>query len=175
MAKVKEVDIDIETLNAAIEASSDETSIYIGADSKTFKRGAIRYVAFCTTVIIHKDSKHGGKIYKDIKIEVDKGDIKKPRLRLMKEVYMVIGIASKIVDAVGDRHFEIHLDVNPDPRYKSYTAVKEACGTVLGTFPEMAMKAKGRKKELVKVKPEAWAASAVADRDAVETAKHAKL
>ena len=164
MAKFKEIDIDIEALNAEIEASSMETAIFIGADSKTFKRGAVRYVAFCTTVIIHKDSKHGGVIHKDIKIERDHGDITKPRMRLMNEVYKVVEIATQIVDSVGERPFEIHLDISPDPKYKSNAAIKEACGYVLGTCGVEA-----------KTKPDSWAASCAADRFAVSTAKSARV
>lgn len=164
MARVKEIDIDIDELNAEIEASSMETAIYIGADSKTFKRGKDRYVAFCTTVIIHRDAKHGGVIFKDIKIERDFGDIKKPRLRLMNEVYKVVEIATQIVDSVGERPFEIHLDISPDPKYKSNAAIKEACGYVFGICGVEA-----------KTKPDSWAASCAADRFAVKTAKHARI
>ncbi len=157
----KPLDINIQECIKEISESSLESSVYIGADSKTFKNGKDRFCAYCVTVILHKDSKHGGKIFKDVKIERDYGSAKTPRMRLMNEVYKVIAIASQIVDAVGDRHFEIHLDVNPDPQYKSNCAVKEACGMVLGTFGDDAE---------VKVKPEAWAASAAADRFAVKTA-----
>ena len=163
LKKLKNLDINITECCEEIEASSLESSVYIGADSKTFKRGNDRFVAFCTTVILHKDSKHGGKIFKDIKIERDFGESNTPRMRLMNEVYKVIDIASQIVDSVGERHFEVHLDVNPDPKYKSNSAVKEACGMVLGTFGFEA-----------KIKPEAWAASAAADRFAVKTATTAQ-
>ena len=38
---------------------------------------------------------------------------------LMKEVEIVTAGALEIVEIVGDRHFEIHLDINPSPEHKS--------------------------------------------------------
>lgn len=160
LKKVKEADINFEELNADILASSAETSVYVGADSKTFKRGKERWCAYCVTVILHFDSKHGAKIYKDIKIERDYGDCKTPKMRLMNEVYKVVDVALKIADSVGDRTFEVHIDVNSDKKWKSNVAMKEACGYVLGSMGFEA-----------KIKPEAWAASYAADRFAVKTAE----
>ena len=68
-------------------------------------------------------------------------------------VIYAVDIASKIIDEIEDRHFELHLDLNTDPKYKSSTAVKEAIGFVLGM---LGIKAK--------VKPNAWASSSAADK-----------
>lgn len=156
---IREVSIDIEKLKKDIQESSDKTSFYIGADSKTYKQGDVRYCAYCVTVVLHLDSKHGGKIYKDIKIERDYGDVTSPRARLMNEVYKVTAIATEIIDVIGDRPFEIHLDINPEKKHKSNAIAKEACGYVFGMFGIQP-----------KIKPHSWCASAVADRDAVKTA-----
>jgi len=56
-----------------------------------------------------------------------------------------------IADVVGERPFEVHLDINPNPDHRSSMIVKEAVGYVL---------AQGLKPVL---KPDAVAASAVAD------------
>jgi len=160
---IREMSIDMDKLKADILASSDKTAIFIGGDSKTFKQGDVRYCAYCVTVVLHIDSKHGGKIYKDIKIERDYGDVTSPRARLMNEVYKVAAIASEIVDVIGDRPFEIHLDINPEKKHKSNAIAKEACGYVFGMFGIQP-----------KIKPVAWCASAVADRDAVRTADKAR-
>lgn len=155
--------MDVEAVKDEIITSTETSSVYIGADSKTFLDGEDRYCAYCVTVILHRDSKHGASLYHDITIERDFGDVKKPRARLMSEVYKVVGIANELIESIGDRHYEIHIDVNPSEKFKSNTALSEANGLILGTF--------GVKP---KCKPEAFAASAAADRFAVKTAKNAK-
>jgi predicted RNase H-related nuclease YkuK (DUF458 family) len=74
-------------------------------------------------------------------------------MRLVNEAYKAVDIASQIMDVVGDRHFELHLDLNSNPKYKSNTAVKEALGYVIGVLGFDA-----------KLKPYAWASSTAADR-----------
>jgi predicted RNase H-related nuclease YkuK (DUF458 family) len=56
------------------------------------------------------------------------------------------------MEDVGDRHFEVHIDINPNPRYKSNVAVKEALGYVKGNLGIDA-----------KIKPDAFAAMHAAD------------
>ena len=161
--KFKERRLDYEALREFISESSLASSVYIGGDSKTFKRDGERYCAYCVSVIVHKDSKHGGKAFHQILIENDYGDVASPRARLMNEVYKVVEVATNIVDAIGDRKFEIHLDVNPDKKFKSNTAMNEACGLIKGCFNIEP-----------KIKPEAWAASTISDKYAVRTAKRSK-
>lgn len=161
--KYKEKNIDFDELRTYILESSLTSSVYIGGDSKTFKRDGVRQCAYCISVIVHRDSKHGGVGFHQILIEPDYGDIASPRARLMNEVYKVVEVATKIVDCVGERKFEIHLDVSEDPQYKSYSALKEAKGVIRGIFGFDAT-----------TKPAAWAASCVSDKYAVGTAKREK-
>jgi len=152
--KAVNVDIDIDAARKAIEESTLESSVYVGCDSVVLG-GTVAYV---TVVILHHDSCNGGRIFKDIKIEPAHGDmkVKNRRLRLMYEVYKVAEIAYKILDVVGDRHFEIHLDLNPKAEYASNAAVKEACGYIMASFGIQP-----------KLKPEAFAASCASDHFAV--------
>lgn len=161
--KSREESINFDKLIEDIKNSSPETSLYLGADSKTFKKGKDRFCAYCVTVVLHMDSKHGAKLYKDVKIERDYGEAKSPRMRLMNEVYKVVEIASKLIDAIGDRHYEIHLDVSPHKENKSNEIVREACGYVFGSLGIDAM-----------IKPDAFAASYAADRFAVKAADASK-
>ena len=62
-------------------------------------------------------------------------------------------LANEILDVVGDRHLEIHLDLNTDPNHKSNVALREATGLVFGMIGIEP-----------KVKHESWAASTAADR-----------
>ena len=66
---------------------------------------------------------------------------------MLQEVQYSIEAAEQIIDILGKRKLEIHIDVNPDPKHAS----KEAAGWVMG---------RGFKH---KIKNEAWAASSAAD------------
>lgn len=145
--------LDMQEVLDAIKSSSKTTRVYVGADSKRVKKK----VVYVTVVVLHYDGNKGGKIFKEICVEPWYGNIKG---RLMNEVYRAIGVAYQLVEHLDGRAFEIHLDLNPDPRHKSNVAVKEAVGYVLGTF--------GFKPKL---KPEAWCGSAVADRDTLKARK----
>jgi hypothetical protein len=127
-----------------ISRTSKETSIYVGCDSK--QNGDL--TVFVSVIVIHIDSNKGGKIFYEVnKIK----RIKSLRERLLKEVDFAIMTALNIIDVVGERPLEIHLDINPDKRYKSSIIVKEAISYVLaqGLQP--------------KLKPESFAAYCVAD------------
>lgn len=133
----------------AIKLSSRESSVYIGADSKIFYKHGTRYAKYCTVVILHKDSKHGCQVFHSIVTKEDFGNIK---ARLLTEVQMALEVAQEILDVLDDRHLELHVDLNPNPKYKSNVAVKEAIGWVTGVlgFPP-------------KLKHNSWAASSTAD------------
>lgn len=145
--------MDYEEVIAEIAKSSVKSSVYVGADSKQFSKKGVDWVAYVAVVIIHHDSKHGGRIFRAFRTQRDYGNL---RQRLMLEVSMAIEISMKIVDVVGDRPFQIHLDINPLEEHGSSVCVKEATGYVLGTLGFMP-----------KLKPEAFAASAAADKWAV--------
>lgn len=145
----KNVDIDIDVVRQAILDSSQESSVYVGCDSVVLDDE----IAYVTVVIIHYDSNHGGKIYRDIQFVYNHGNL---RQRLLYEAFLVSDIAYKVADVIGDRLFEIHLDINPNDKHKSNLVMKEAVGYVLGMV--------GFKPKL---KPHAFAASGASDHFAV--------
>ena len=163
--------LDINEVKEVIAKSSDTTSIYIGCDSRVHKRrGQPDSVSYVRAVIIHHDSKHGAIIFGDVQtapdyatmkfkdgMQKEKRRFKKTpnsiRMRMMQEVYFATEIAMELVDVIGDRHFEIHLDINPDKNHNSNIAMKEAMGYVRGCLGKEP-----------KIKPHAWAASTAADR-----------
>jgi predicted RNase H-related nuclease YkuK (DUF458 family) len=158
---MKNTKFDYSVIKLEIEDSSLTTAIYVGVDSKCFTKKGIKYVAFATAIVLHYDQSRGAKLFKEITIERDYGSI---RQRLMNEVYMAGACGMEIAESVGnDRPFEIHLDINPDIRYKSSMCVKEATGYILGT---MGIRPK--------LKPDAFVASAVSDHYAVNTAEKHK-
>jgi predicted RNase H-related nuclease YkuK (DUF458 family) len=75
------------------------------------------------------------------------------RQRLLNEAGFAIGVTLELLDVVEDRHFEVHLDINPKEEHASNKAVKEATGYVLGATGITP-----------KIKPFAFAAMHAADK-----------
>lgn len=141
---------EIEKLKTAIAESSKETKVYVGCDSKRYADGRVKYA---TVVILHINGNNGCKMFSFIDNEMDYNKAKNPKMRLVQEAYKAVDLATQIMEYVGDRHFELHLDLNTDPKYKSNSAVKEALGYVIGVLGLDP-----------KLKPYAWASSTAADR-----------
>lgn len=141
--------MNLEEVKKAIRSSSSSTRIYLGCDSKVNRK---KHIKFCTVVILHIDGKHGGKMFSRVETEPFYGKPSVPKMRLLQEVQKVVELGLEIQESIGDRHFEVHLDLNTDPKYKSQGAAQEACGYVLGSLGIDA-----------KLKPEAFAASTAAD------------
>ena len=139
----------IEEAKQAILDSSESSSVYIGCDSIRFKKKNQWYAKYSTVVIVHMDSKHGCRLFHSSVDMPDYGNLKQ---RLLTEVQMAVSTATEIIDVIGNRHMEIHLDINPNPKHKSSVAVKEALGWVKGSLGLDA-----------KVKPSSFAATHAAD------------
>lgn len=155
--KRRDQDFDMEEISKEIASTSLETSIYVGADSKQFTKNGVKMVAYVVSIVIHKDSNAGGVLHRSVKFDRDYGNM---RQRLMTEVYMAGAAAAELADVIGERPFAVHLDINPDPSHKSSICEKEANGFILGTVGFRP-----------KMKPEAFAATAVADRHAKKLGK----
>lgn len=139
-------------INEAIEAimkSSKESSIYIGCDSQRFKSKKGFKATYSVVIILHLDSKHGCKLFHFTETLPDYGSLKQ---RLLTEAGYAVRAGSEIVDFLDGRPLSVHLDLNPSPKYASHTAVKEACGYVMGVMGFMP-----------EIKPNSWAASTAAD------------
>ena len=116
---------------------TDVTKFFIGCDSSVTKGEATYIVAL---ILYRRDF---CKVYKEMHKLPDYGNIK---ARMLQEASFAINTALELgVPA------EIHLDINPNPKFKSNAALKEALAYVKG----MGLQAK--------VKPEAFAASCAAD------------
>jgi predicted RNase H-related nuclease YkuK (DUF458 family) len=140
----------IEQARKAILESSPESSVYIGCDSiRVINKKNIWHARYSTVIILHRDTKHGCNLFYETVTLPDYGNLKQ---RLLTEVQMAVQAATDILDVIGDRHMEIHLDINPSPNYKSNVAVKEALGWVRGSLGIDAI-----------IKPDSFAASHAAD------------
>lgn len=146
--------IDIAQVKEFIESQSSSTKIYLGADSERMKRNGRWYADYTLAIVVHIDGCHGCKIFGEVQTEPD-FDYKasKPSMRLMNEVYKVAELYQKLVDAIGERDVEIHLDINPDLKHNSSIVIQQAVGYIKGVCNVVPM-----------VKPNAFAASYAADR-----------
>ena len=151
------IEFNLEEIRNEILNSPQDSSVYIGSDSKVYSATDCQMVAYVTVIILHYGSSKGAKIFKAHKTAKYFGQI---RQRLMDEVTEAISAGMAISDVIENRKFEIHLDINRDERFKSAKLVKEATGYVLGTLGLEPV-----------LKPDSFAASSVADKYCVKDAK----
>ena len=146
---------DLEEVKAFIANSSEETKIYIGADSERYRdKKDVWQAEYTVAIVIHIDGNKGCKVFGDVSTERDYDNRHdRPALRLMNEVYRAADMYLQLADAIGDRHCEVHLDINPDILHGSSCVVSQAIGYIRGTCNVIPM-----------VKPDAFAASYAADR-----------
>lgn len=146
--------LDLEEVKEFIRNTSPNTKIYLGCDSERVLVKNTWFADYTTAVVIHKDGKHGCKLFGEVIREKDfdqKTD--KPRFRLMNEVYKVSELFINLSDCFEERHVEVHLDINPSQLYGSNCVINEAIGYIRGTCNVIPM-----------VKPKAFAATCAADR-----------
>jgi predicted RNase H-related nuclease YkuK (DUF458 family) len=146
---------DIDEVRKYIQNCSVSTSIYIGADSERYRnRDDLWCADYTVAIVIHLDSSRGCKVFGEVSSERDYDNRHdRPALRLMNEVYRAAEMYLKLEDVIGDRHCEVHLDINPDMIHGSSCVVQQAVGYIRGMCNVTPM-----------VKPEAFAASYAADR-----------
>ena len=136
--------IDYDEVREAIKQSSESSIIYLGCDSQNSKG----FTIFGLSIIIHIDGHKGGKLF----VETTKVKrIQSLKQRLLKEVELAVAGAFEIMESIGDRKFEVHLDINGNPEHKSNVVCKEAIGYVVGQGFEC------------QIKPYAFAASYASD------------
>lgn len=107
-----------------ILTTTESSSIYVGCDSRVVGHSTI----FVSVIVIHINSSNGCKIFYQ-KDKINRNMTL--RERLMKEVDYAVLTALSIIDVIGNRKLEVHLDINPNENYKSNIIVKEAVGYVL--------------------------------------------
>lgn len=145
---------EIEKIKKFLENESETSKIYLGVDSESYLKNGLRWATYYSVVVIHHNGRNGCKIFGDKETMRDySSDKKKPTRRLMQEVYMASSLYLELAEAIGNREFEIHLDLNPSPKHVSNLIVDEAIGYIKGTCNVIPF-----------IKPDAWAAAHVADK-----------
>jgi len=146
--------INLEVVKEFIEVQGPETKIYIGCDSERYRKNNIWYADYVLAIVIHKDGKHGCKIFGEIITEKDYDQkANRPTFRLMTEVYKVSELYLRLAEVLDGRKVEVHLDINSDDDYISNVVLSQAVGFIKGTCNVVPM-----------VKPNAFAASYAANR-----------
>ena len=146
--------LNLEEVRTFIKNSSAESCVYIGADSCRYRKHNAFWAEYATVVVIHLNGKNGGKIFGEVTHERDFDQKKnRPSIRLMNEVMKASQLYLDLAESIGDRHCEIHLDINPNLMHGSSCVLHEAIGYVRGMTDKTP-----------KLKPDAFAASFCADR-----------
>lgn len=144
--KTIEGELVTDILAAFKEAVGDgrDKEIHIGSDSQQSKN----HTEFVTVIVVRTVSKGGRVFYSRERTP----RVKSLRERLMKEVMtsVMVGLAlNEFIPSGSD--LTVHIDANPNVRYKSSSYVKELTAMVVG---------QGFKSLL---KPQSWCASHAAD------------
>ena len=147
--------MNIDDVIEFISKQSEETKIYIGADSEKHNVKGIWYADYTLAVVVHINGNNGCKVFGSVHRERDYDMTRKdrPRMRLMTEVYKVAELYLQLAEVLEDRYVEVHLDINPDEMHGSSCVLNEAIGYIRGMCNVTPM-----------VKPNAFAASIAADR-----------
>ncbi len=164
--KVPKLDLNYEVINRFIRDSHPESVIMIGCDSVRKATGPTKASALYSTVVVIRKASgsgvfHGCKVFgasvrlPDYGRVIKSGKLANLKLRLLQEVTFALEAFDGVQDAIGDRPYEIHLDIASDPEWESNVAMSEARGYVLGVT--------GREPNF---KPTALAASFAADAHA---------
>ena len=152
--------LNIEEISKFIARQSPETKIYLGADSVRVVIDGKAYADISVAVVVHINGNNGCKVFGEISRQPDYDKRKdKPMLRLINEAIKVSELYSKIQDAIGDRHVEIHIDINKDPKFGSSCAISEAMGYIRSTCFD-----KDGNPVTLRCKPDAPAASFASDK-----------
>jgi predicted RNase H-related nuclease YkuK (DUF458 family) len=142
---------DPSVLLSALSAD-DPIALHVGADSKT--RGD--HTLFVTVLALVRPGGGGRVVYRTTR----ERKMKSLAQRLFHEAQLAIELATIVTETSG-RPVVVHIDANPDERHKSSRYARSLAGMGIGQGFE------------VRLKPDAWAATCVADH--VVKGKHARV
>lgn len=135
----------LDTVTSRIKNKSPQSEIHVGCDSHFIKDKCI----FAIVVAIYNPGKGGTYFFARSKVE--RTLFLNMKLRLLKEAELSLQLANLISTFLNRDNMFVHLDINPDERFKSHQAFTSATSWV---------KSQGYK---CVVKPDSWASSWLAD------------
>jgi len=130
-------DEQIEELIELLLSCDENTKIYVGCDSRRYRKNDKWWARYATVCIVHMNGKNGAKIFRTIQSEPDydnSTNMKKyrPKMRMMNEVQKTCELYTQLIPFIEGFDIEIHLDISKDVKHKSNVAASEAAGFVLG-------------------------------------------
>lgn len=146
--------LDRDELKQFILDLDKTTKIYLGADSERQFIDNKKVVDYFVVVVVHVNGNNGAKVFGEVIREQDYDrEQNRPKQRLMQEVYLVASLYLELAELLEDFETEIHLDINQDIKFGSSCVLDQAIGYIKGVTGLNP-----------KLKPNAFAASSVADR-----------
>lgn len=102
----------------------NDTEILIGCDSQNRKRETI----YAIVIGLYKPGKGAHVLYSRFPTPRERENTN----RLLNEVWFSVEVAEAIKNELGIKATWIDIDLNPDPKYKSNSALTSAVGIVTG-------------------------------------------
>ena len=103
--------IDVNEVAEFLQTCGPNTKVYIGCDSERHIVNGVWYADYITAVVIHKDGKHGCKIFGAVERDRDYDQkSSKPRLRLMNEVYRAANLYLALSEVI-ENDIEVFKEV----------------------------------------------------------------
>ena len=79
--------------------TSPESSVYLGCDSMRLKKKGNWFALYTVVVVVHKESKHGAKLFGYNVLEPDhENNPSRPFMRMMNEAYKVVEMYNAFED-----------------------------------------------------------------------------
>ena len=134
--------LDYDCIREFIRNSHPESVVMFGCDSVRKQTKGTAHALYSTVVCIRKAE--GGGVFRGCKVfgasvklpdygkVIKSGKLANLRMRLMQEVTFVLEAFEEVYPAIGDRPWEIHIDINGRPDAESHVALQEARGYVMG-------------------------------------------
>lgn len=139
------LDFNYDEIREYIRNSTPESVIMIGCDSIRKETRGEAFALYSTVICVRRATGegddimyHGSKVFgtsvrlRDYGRVIKSGKLANLKARLMQEVTFALEAFENVHEAIGDRPFEIHLDINSRPECESNVAMSEARGYVLG-------------------------------------------
>lgn len=147
-----------EMFNRIYNHIEQKGKVVIGTDSMLTNNKFIFVNAIC---LIGKESNHHGKFFFSRYASKDEAN-NNLLVRLLKETTDSIELANKVKNRYPKANIEIHMDVNPSSKFLSGKYSSTVIGYILGCGYDY------------KIKPDAYAASSVADKHTRPTSSYIK-
>ena len=137
--------VTLERVLDSVKASKDSCEIHVGCDSHFVKDKCV----FAIVVAMYEYGKGGTYFF--ARLKVSRRLFMNMKLRLLKEVELALTLADLLSVFLKRENLNVHLDINPDKRFKSSQVFTPATSWVKSLGYQCI------------VKPDSWASSWLAD------------